>query len=175
MVGHSRRCSNFEPQNKPRAELQRRGPPPTFAGMQGKWKRFGAFIAAVVAIIGAITFGTRGQSLSTAEVIALVALVGVLAYLLTFAVWPRKLRSSTRHAAAGQPEMAARNPGLERHPRVERPVVDERPVAVIQPRPAGSRPGSRVHIPESPLERNPRGRRRDSRQPDRDFQWPAQR
>ena len=155
--------------NKVRTELQLLGLPPTFALMQGKWKRFGAFLLAVVAIVAAITLGTRGQSLSTGEVIARVALVGVLSYLLTFLFWPRRSRRSVGQRAV--PQSSAR-PGT---PRADRPVVDERPVAVIQPRPAGSRPGSRVHIPETPTERNPRGRRRDTRQAGRDFQWPAQR
>lgn len=137
---------------------------PTFATHMGKWKRFGVFTIAAIALVAAVALSTRGVERGVSDALLGVVLVGALTYLVTFVVWPRK--------------DALQRSDQQRVRAVKRPVQprpDRRPVAVIEPRPAGSRPASRVHLPESPTARNSRGRRLDGRQSGRDFQWPAPR
>jgi len=143
---------------------------PTFSGMRGGWKRFGLYLVVVAALIGLVVVATRGEPRTAALVAAQVLFVAGMSYLLTFIVWPRRVPRS-----AAQPSMQNRRPPGPSTKKQPRPEVDRRPVAVINPRPAGSKPGSRVHIPESPTERGSRGRRPDRRQPTGEIRWPAQR
>ena len=137
--------------------------------MKGKWQRFGFFSLAVAALIVVMMLGTREASLSTTEVFARVAFIGFISYLLTCAVWPR--RRSQAHVSIPPATLTDETAAPE--PPVAKPQPDQRPVAIIQPRPAGSRPASRVHIPETPTVRSPRGRRLDERSSEREFNWPA--
>ena len=161
--------------------------------MNAKWGRFGAFIVAAILIVAAVVLGTESTTRSWGQVLIQSAIIAVGVYATTFIVWPRSFfrRSIQPKVAQTTPaenvededqdaltedelakldEVEADDTG---HPNT--PVPDERPVAVIQPRPAGSKPGSRVHIPESPTVRNPRGRPVGGHEPSRDFRWPAQR
>lgn len=137
--------------------------------MRGGWRRFGLYIVAVLVLIGLVFVATRDESRTAGLVVAQVVFVGGMSYLLTFIVWPRR-------AAAPRPK-AAKNDGARPTPGPARPQpeADPRPVAVIGNRPAGSKPGERVHIPDVPTSRSSRGRRPDRRQPTGDFKWPAQR
>jgi len=133
--------------------------------MRGGWKRFGLYVAAVISLVAMVFLATRGEPRTIGLVVAQVIFVGGMAYLLTFLVWPRRRPQ----------ERSAEVPNVERAPK--RPVadVDRRPVAVIGNRPAGSKPGSEVHYPESPTIRASRGRRPDRRQSTGEIRWPAQR
>lgn len=157
--------------------------------MNAKWGRFGAFIVAAILIVTAVILGTENTTRSWIQVVFQAAIIAVAVYATTFVVWPRRFFGRTRvsvapeHPVDGrdeagqvQPdeEQAEVDPG-EARSRPDAPLPDERPVAVIEPRPAGSKPGSRVHIPESPTVRNPRGRPIGGHEPSRDFRWPAQR
>ena len=155
--------------------------------MKGKWKRFGAFILAACCVIAAVSIGTRGENQGAWQVLARVSLVGVIAFLTTFVVWPRHLMANrgVRPNLEAMPETPVA-PAVVDVP-VEpdtpiKPIAEERPgprpqtetQPQPQPRPAGSRPASEVHAAEAPPARNPRGRRIESRQSsERDFRWPA--
>ena len=135
--------------------------------MRGGWKRFGLYVLAVSTLIALVFFATRGEPRTIGLVAALVVFVACGAYLITFMVWPRRIRV---HAAP--PLEAPAEPRVAGPPRAE---PDRRPVAVIGDRPAGSKPGSRVHIPEAPTNRGNRGRRPDRRQSTGEIKWPVQR
>lgn len=132
--------------------------------MRGGWKRFGLYLGVVCALVATVFVATRGEERTMGLVAAQVVFVGGMAYLLTFLVWPRRQLQKHR-AERPTPTPSAR----------QRPEVDRRPVAVIGNRPAGSKPGSQVHIPESPTNRGSRGRRPDRRQSTGEIKWPAQR
>ena len=141
--------------------------------MKGKWKRFGVFVLAATALIGAVVVTAREGSQGTLGLVARVWLVGVMAYLITFVVWPRRTEVVVEAKSPGSvPGPKSNNSSKS---RAQRPQGDLRPVVVIQPRPAGSRPGSRLHMAENPTPRNSRGRPINDRQSNRDFRWPAQR
>ncbi len=145
--------------------------------MKGKWTRFGAFAVAAACLVAAVVMVTRGEDQTTGQAWLSIVLIGVVAYLITFVVWPRRLmveRANEKKSAGAQ---TADTPQPSKQSSTsKRPVVDERPVAVIQPRPAGSRPASRVHVAETPTARSPRGRRvGDRRSSEQDFRWPASR
>lgn len=135
--------------------------------MRGGWRRFGLYVVAVVALVSLVFVATRGNEQSASLVVAQIAFVGAMAYLLTFLVWPRPTPQSAAHPSKRAPRRVVVDE--------PRPEMDRRPVAVIENRPAGSDPGSRVHIPEVPTSRGTRGRRPDDRQPTNEMRWPAQR
>ncbi len=150
--------------------------------MNGKWGRFGAFIVAAALIVAAVVLGTGGGTRTWTQFFIQVTIIAVGVYATTFVVWPRSMfRRSSRSVARQRqrvPVDVVRGSDLDEGPsplRIKAPQPDDRPVAIIKPRPAGSQPGSRVHIPESPTVRNPRGRPVGGREPSKDFRWPAQR
>lgn len=160
--------------------------------MHGKWGRFGAFIAAAILIVAAVVLGTENTTRGWTQILVQSAIIAVGVYATTFIVWPRSFfrRTPTQVAppkalteAVAESDLLDEDPAKvvaeaetdKFEPRRGTPERDERPVAVIEPRPAGSKPGSRVHIPESPTVRNPRGRPVGGHEPSRDFRWPAQR
>jgi len=135
--------------------------------MRGGWSRFGLYVVAVASLIVLVFFATRGEPQTFVVITAQIAFVAVSAYLMTFVVWPRRTPQSAAHPSKRAPGPTSR--------AAARPEIDRRPVAVIENRPAGSEPGSRVHLPEVPTSRANRGRRPDDRQPTGEFRWPAQR
>lgn len=149
------------------AELPQKRAAPTFASMRGGWRSFGLFVAAAISLVAVVSLATRDQERAT-EIVALqAAFIAAMAYLITFVVWPRRVPRSEAHPSYRKTRTAV--------PNEPSPELDERPVAVIGNRPAGSKPGSRVHVAEVPTSRGTRGRRPDNRQPSGEIRWPAQR
>jgi hypothetical protein len=146
--------------------LPRRRLAPTFSVMRGGWRRFGLFIAAVVALVVLVSLATQGEERTLGLVLAQLGFISGMSYLVTFLVWPRRTRSPAH------PSMRATR--RTQVPDEPSPDLDPRPVLVIGNRPAGSQPASRVHVPESPTSRSARGRRPDDRQPTGEMRWPAQ-
>jgi hypothetical protein len=135
--------------------------------MRRGWRRFGLFIASVAAVIAVVLLATNGEQRTTGLVAAQLVFIGGMSYLITFLVWPRRSPVSSAHPST----RAARRPV----PDELSPAIDERPVLVIGHRPAGSPPGSRVHIRDVPTVRSTRGRKPGERQPTGELRWPAQR
>ena len=135
--------------------------------MRGGLKRFGLYVAAVAGLVGLVYFAAREEPRSLEIVLAQAIFIAGMSYLMTFLFWPRRVPHSAAH-----PSMREERSHVPNEPR---PEVDRRPVAVIGNRPAGSKPGERVHVAEAPMPRGTRGRRPDDRQPTGDFRWPAQR
>lgn len=138
--------------------------------MRGGWKRLGLYFVTVVALIAVVFVATRNEPTTVGLLAGQLVFIAGISYLLTFLVWPRRVPQSNAHPSKRPP----------RSPRTEiagmpRPEFDRRPVAVIANRPAGSEPGSGVHIPEVPTARASRGRRPDRRPTTNEFKWPAQR
>jgi len=134
--------------------------------MRGGWSRFGLYIVAVAALIAVVLTATTGAERSVGEVLAQVLFIGAVAYLLTFIAWPRRTPLSSNH-----PSMS----GAKKAPASKdaRPQPDKRPVVVIGPRPAGSRPGAEIHAIDDASERPSRGRRPSERQSTGEMRWPA--
>ncbi len=128
-------------------------------------KRWVGFLAVVSTLVAFVTLATWNEAQSTELLITEVAFIGVVSYLVTFLIWPRQHRSSPAHPSrSAQPAAVPPEPALLDH--------DPRPVLVIGDRPAGSRPGSRVHLRDSPTMRSTRGRRPGPRS-HRQIQWPV--
>ena len=166
--------------------------------MLGKWKRFGAFVIAAACAIAAVLAVTRGVNQPVVLALLRVVLIGLVAYLTTFVVWPRHVMR-TRAAEAKAAAVEARRrvaavesitdpvaqqaevPTADVAKPIARPTPDsrrspERKTPEPRPRPVGSKPAPGPHLAEGPPSRNPRGRRIESRQSsDRDFRWPARR
>ncbi len=136
--------------------------------MRSGWLRWAAFFAAIGALVAFVTVATWNEPQSTELLVTEAAFIGVVAYLVTHLIWPRSHRgpASTHPSRRQEPSPVPIEPGLADH--------DPRPVLVIGDRPAGSRPGSRVHVRDTPTMRATRGRRPGPRS-QRQFQWPAQR
>jgi len=130
--------------------------------------RWAAFFAAVGALVTFVTMATWNEPQSTELLVTEAAFIGVVAYLVTHLIWPRHHRGSpSTHPSRRQaPSPVPAEPSLADH--------DPRPVFVIGERPAGSRPGSHVHVRDTPTVRSTRGRRPGPRT-QRQFEWPAQR
>ena len=135
--------------------------------MRSGWRRFGAFGVAVAGTIVLVVYTTRDEPQSTELLLTQIGFIAAVAYLVTFLVWPRRVHVSSAHpsrrrvAPAVPPEPAMRD-------------RDPRPVLVIGDRPAGSRPGSRVHVRDTPTLRAARGRRPGPRS-QATIRWPIQR
>lgn len=127
------------------------------------WRQFGLYLLVVAGLITVVIVATSGGARSTVEVLALVAFIGAMSYFVTFAIWPRRNRVSPRH------------PSRRNRPPMPETADDHdaRPVMVIGARPAGSRPGSRVHSKEAPTVRTSRGRRPGERQSTNELRWPT--
>lgn len=136
--------------------------------MRGGWSRFGLYVAVVATLVVVVLFATSGAERGAGEVLAQLLFIGAMAYLLTFLVWPRRTGLSRRHPAMAPP--SATDSARSTRPT---PDVDERPVLVIGPRPAGSRPGAEIHIRDTPVERPSRGRRPSERQVTGEMRWPT--
>ncbi len=133
--------------------------------MRSGWKRFGAFGASVIALIAFVALATRDETRSAGLLAAQIGFIALVSYLVTFLVWPRKTHVSPAH-----PSRSAQ-PGPV--PDEATPDPDVRPVLVIGDRPAGSRPGSRVHLRDSPTTRAARGRRPGPRGRAEEIRWPT--
>lgn len=135
--------------------------------MRGGWGRFGLFTLAVAGLVSVVVLATSGEAQTAPLVAVQVVFIAAMAYLITFLVWPRRPPISVDHPSV----RAVRRP----IPDEPSPQSDERPVLVIGNRPAGSAPGSRIHIREAPTVRGSRGRKPSERQPTGEFRWPVQR
>ena len=113
-----------------------------------------------------VLLATEGEERTTGLVAAQIVFIAGMSYLITFLVWPRKSPISQAHPSL----RAARTPV----PDEPSPRTDQRQVLVIGSRPAGSAPGSRVHIRDTPTSRSTRGRRPGERQPTGELRWPVQ-
>ena len=134
---------------------------PTFGTMRTGWKRFGAFVVVVVALVALVELATRNEPRSASLLAIEIGFIAAMAYLVTFLVWPRRV-----------PQVHGRRPGVAVRTRAPRP--DARPVVVIGDRPAGSKPGSSLHLRDTPTTRAVRGRRPGPR-PQAEIRWPAKR
>lgn len=135
--------------------------------MRTGWKRWGAFLGIVALLVAFVTVATWNETQSSALLLTEVAFIAVVSYLITFLIWPRQLRVSRAHPSRSPaPPAVPAEPALYDH--------DPRPVLVIGDRPAGSKPGTRVHLRDTPTLRGGRGRRPGPRSR-RDIQWPASR
>ena len=135
--------------------------------MRPGWSRFGLFVIAVGGLVAIVILATGREQQTPGLVAAQLLFIAGMAYLITFLVWPRRSSVSAAHPSV----RAVRRPV----PDEPSPEMDKRPVLVIGNRPAGSAPGSRVHVRDVPTVRNARGRRPDERQPTGELRWPAQR
>lgn len=142
-------------------------PAPTLRSMRRGWRRLGLFLLAVAGLISLVAFATNGDEQTASLVAAQLVFIAGMSYLLTFLVWPRRTPVSKAHPSVRS--------GPRPVPDEPSPELDPRPVLVIGSRPAGSRPGSRVHLREIPTERGLRGRKPNERQQTGEFRWPVQR
>ena len=136
--------------------------------MRGGWRHFGLYIAVVALLVVIVSFASRGDGGGLSVVAAQLLLIGTLAYLLTFIVWPRRNRQSTQPTALVDVDQ-----GTDKGARVPTPESDQRPVMFIGPRDPGSRPASEVHAQDRLAERPSRGRRPTQRQSTGEMRWPA--
>lgn len=135
--------------------------------MRTGWKRWVAFLGTVSLLVAFVTLATWNETQSTALLVTEVAFIAVVSYLMTFLIWPRQLRHSRAHPSRSEaPSAVPAERALYDH--------DPRPVLVIGDRPAGSKPGTRVHLRDTPTLRSGRGRRPGPRSR-RDIEWPANR
>lgn len=135
--------------------------------MRRGWRRFGLFVMVVGSLVALVVFATQGQEQTAGMVVAQLLFIAGMSYLITFLVWPRRVPVSPSHPSV----RAERRPV----PDEPSPENDRRPVLVIGNRPAGSAPGSRVHVRDVPTARTSRGRKPGERQPTGELRWPAQR
>ncbi len=134
--------------------------------MRRGWRRLGLFVLAVAALVAVVVFATTKEEATPQLVAAEVLFIAGMAYLITFLVWPRRAPISRSHPSVNA---VARPVPDERIPE-----SDKRPVLVIGNRPAGSLPGSRVHVRDLPTARGSRGRKPGERQHTGELRWPAQ-
>jgi hypothetical protein len=131
--------------------------------MRSAWKRLAVFVLIVAAVVAAVILATRSEARSAGLLTGQVVFVAIASYLLTFGIWPRRSPVSDAHPSRGRPSAVPEEPGL---------AEDRRPVLVIGDRPAGSQPGSSVHLRDNPTMRAARGRRPGPR-PNSEIRWPA--
>lgn len=125
------------------------------------------FVVTVCGLVALVVLATNGEERTTGLIAAQMLFIAGMAYLITFLVWPRRAPVSSAHPSV----RAVRRPV----PDEPSPETDKRPVLVIGNRPAGSAPGSRVHMRDVPTVRSTRGRKPGERQPTGELRWPAQR
>ncbi|MGI9606554.1 MAG: hypothetical protein ACR2P0_10490 [Acidimicrobiales bacterium] len=133
--------------------------------MRSGWKGLGVFALSVVGIVALVLVATRHEPRTSMLLLTQVGFIALMSYLVTFLVWPRKVMIPRSHPSRHTP------PGDVPKERALGP--DPRPVLVIGDRPAGSRPGSSVHVRDTPTVRGARGRRPDPRSRP-EIRWPAQ-
>lgn len=135
--------------------------------MRRGWGRLGLFVLAVAGLVAVVTLATSAEETTAWVIAAEVLFIAGMSYLITFLVWPRRSPVSPAHPSVN---------GVRRPvPDEQSPETDKRPVLVIGNRPAGSAPGSRVHMRDLPTARATRGRKPGERQPTGELRWPAQR
>ena len=135
--------------------------------MRRGWRRLGLFVLAVAGLVAVVILATSNEEPTPGLIVAEVLFIAGMSYLMTFLVWPRRLRVLASHPSVN----AVRRPV----PQEPSPESDKRPVLVIGNRPAGSPPASRVHVRDLPTARGTRGRKPNERQPTGELRWPAQR
>ena len=70
--------------------------------MRTGWKRWVSFLVVVSGLVAFITFATRNEEQSTGLLITEVSFIAVVAYLVTFLIWPRQHRVSSAHPSRSQ-------------------------------------------------------------------------
>ncbi|NNC81306.1 MAG: hypothetical protein HKN94_14280 [Acidimicrobiales bacterium] len=129
-------------------------------------RNLAVFVIVACGVVAIVAIAARNEIRTTELLLAQVASIAVMVYLVTYLVWPRSTPISRDHPSHGSRRPPRAEPAMTRR--------DRRPVYVIGERPAGSRPGSQVHRRDAPTVRGSRGRRPGPR-PTTDIRWPASR
>ena len=144
--------------------------------MRGGWRRFGLYITVVAVLVAIVLIATRGSGGGFGLAAAQVFFVGVLAYLLTFFIWPRRTKLSSQHRIIAESvDLVVDDPTTEPKMARREPAAPERPVRKVGPVPPvkNPRPAADSHARETPVQRSARGRRPSERQATGEMRWPA--